>query len=75
MIGLAEQEANIDMFVRQGSAIRLNKRYFTREKIIESIEFLLKDDQVRQRARELQTLSNEWDGTKNSRNFLSERFW
>ena len=74
-IGLQpEQEANIDMIVRQGSAIRLSKRYFTREKIIESIEFLLDDDQVRQRAKEIQTLSNAWDGTKNAAQFLIRKF-
>lgn len=74
-IGLQpEQEANIDMIVRQGSAIRLSKRYFNREKIIESIEFLLKDSKARQRAKEIQALSNTWDGTKKTAQFLIQQF-
>mgnify|MGYP000741757026 CR=1 FL=1 len=60
--------------VCQGSAIRLSKRYFTREKIIESIEFLLKDSHARQRAKEIQALSNTWDGTKNTAQFLIQQF-
>lgn len=74
-IGLQpEQEANIDMVVRQGCAIRLSKRHFKRERLIESIDFLLKDERAKTRAREIQTLTQAWDGTRNAAQFLIEKF-
>ncbi len=74
-IGLQpEQEANIDMIARQGCAIRLSKRRFTRAKLLESIEFLLNDAHARQRAKEIQALSTAWDGTKNAAEFLIQLF-
>lgn len=48
------------MIARQGSAIRMSKRYFTHEKIRESMESLLNDSRIRQRAKEIQSLSQKW---------------
>jgi UDP:flavonoid glycosyltransferase YjiC (YdhE family) len=74
-IGLQpEQEANIDMIARQGCAIRLGKRNFTRQQLLQSIESLLKDEHARKRAKEIQSLSQAWDGTKNAAKFLIETF-
>lgn len=74
-IGLQpEQEANIDMIVRQGCAIRLSKRNFSRQGLMQSIETLLHDSHVRQRADEIRQLTYAWDGTKNVADFLIGKF-
>lgn len=69
-----EQEANIDLIARQGCAIRLRKYDVTTANLCDAIEQLLHDPQARQRARDLQTLSQQWDGPANVARFLRAKF-
>lgn len=72
-IGLQpEQEANIDFYVRQGTAVRLPKYAVTAEKLKTAVQHLLHDPQVRRRAAEVQTHLQAWDGPANAADFLQE---
>lgn len=74
-IGLQpEQESNIDAIVRQGSAIRIRKRRLSRKALLSAIEQLLKDPVAHQKAKELQMLVADWNGAKNSAEFLKQQF-
>jgi len=74
-IGLQpEQESNIDAIVRQGSAIRIRKRRLSRKTLLDAIEQLLNNPAARQKAKEIQMLFVDWDGTKNSAEFLKQKF-
>ena len=74
-IGLQpEQESNIDAIVRQGSAIRIRKRRLSRVSLLAAIEQLLHDPSARQKAKEIQQLSQAWNGTRNAAEFLSRTF-
>jgi UDP:flavonoid glycosyltransferase YjiC (YdhE family) len=74
-IGLQpEQESNIDAIVRQGSAIRIRKRRLSRHSLLAAIEQLLRDPSARQRAKEIQQISQDWNGTQNAAEFLSRTF-
>ena len=74
-IGLQpEQESNIDAIVRQGSAIRIRKRRLSRHSLLAAIEQLLHDPAAQQRAKEIQQMSQAWNGTQNAAEFLSRTF-
>ncbi len=74
-IGLQpEQESNIDAIVRQGSAIRIRKRRLSRKTLLDAIEQLLNDPSASQKAKEIQQLFAKWNGTKNSADFLKQKF-
>ena len=74
-IGLQpEQESNIDAIVRQGSAIRIRKRRLSRHSLLTAIEQLLRDPSAQQKAKEIQQMSQAWNGTQNAAEFLSRTF-
>lgn len=74
-IGLQpEQESNIDAIVRQGSAIRIRKRRLSRKTLLDAIEQLLNNPVALQKAKEIQALFVDWNGTKNSAAFLKQKF-
>jgi len=74
-IGLQpEQESNIDAIVRQGCAVRIRKRRLSRKTLLAAVEQLLNDPTARQRAKEIQNLFANWNGTRNSANFLRKNF-
>ena len=74
-IGLQpEQESNIDAIVRHGSAIRIRKRRLSRRSLLDAVDQLLRDPSARQKAREIQILFADWNGTKNSVKFLKQKF-
>lgn len=74
-IGLQpEQESNIDVIVRHGSAIRIRKRRLSRDSLLIAIEQLLNNPSAQQKAKEIQKLFMEWNGTKNATEFLKQEF-
>ena len=74
-IGLQpEQEGNIEAIVRYGSAVRLSKRRLTRETLLQSIESLLQNQTARQKAKDLQTLMGQYNGSRLAADFLIEKF-
>jgi len=73
-IGLQpEQESNIDAIARQGSAIRIRKHRLSRKTLLSSIKQLLSNPLARQKAKKIQKLFVDWDGAKNSAEFLKQR--
>ncbi|MCW8805964.1 MAG: glycosyltransferase [Ignavibacteriaceae bacterium] len=70
----AEQQANLDACVRKGFAIRLNKKRVTAEKVLKSIDKLLKDKTAKEKVIEFQSQLMKWDGPKNAAKFLYEKF-
>jgi len=64
----------INAIVRQGSAIRIRKRRLSRHSLLAAIEQLLRDPSARQRAKEIQQMSQAWNGTQNAAEFLSQTF-
>jgi hypothetical protein len=63
-----------DAIVRQGSAIRIRKRRLSRHSLLGGIEQLVHDPSARQRAKEIQQMSQAWNGTQNAAQFLSRTF-
>jgi UDP:flavonoid glycosyltransferase YjiC (YdhE family) len=70
----AEQQANLDACVRKGFAIRLNKKRVTAEKVLKSIDKLLKDKTAKEKVIEFQSQLMKWDGPKNAAKFLYAKF-
>ncbi|MBP7687341.1 MAG: hypothetical protein KA765_05520 [Thermoflexales bacterium] len=74
-IGLQpEQESNIELVVRYGSARRLSKRRLSRRTLLAAIDDLLDDPTARSRAADLQRLFAQWNGAARAAEFLREQF-
>ncbi len=74
-IGLQpEQEGNIEAIVRYGSAVKLSKRRLTRETLLHSIESILQNPAMQQKARALQITMKDWDGSQFAAEFLHKTF-
>lgn len=74
-IGLQpEQEANIDLIVRHGSALRIRKRQLTRARLLEAIQTLLDNAAARDAAQKLRAVSEQWQGAENAAEFLRRTY-
>jgi UDP:flavonoid glycosyltransferase YjiC (YdhE family) len=74
-IGLQpEQESNIDMVVRYGSALRIRKSRLSQHSLLQAIETLLASPSARERATSLQAIFQRWAGVANAASFIRTTF-
>ena len=69
-----EQQANLDACVRKGFAIRLSKKKVTASAVLDAIDRLLSDNRAKQEVVKFQRQLEQWDGPKNTAQFLLETY-
>ena len=69
-----EQQANLDVCVRKGFAIRLNKKWATASDVLAAIDKLLHDATAKIAVERFRRQLAEWDGPKNAARFLKEHY-
>ncbi|MFH1964752.1 MAG: nucleotide disphospho-sugar-binding domain-containing protein [Acidobacteriota bacterium] len=69
-----EQQANLDVCVRKGFAIRLNKKRATAADVLAAIDSLLSNEAAMTAVETFRRQLAEWDGPENATNFLKEHY-